>query len=155
MPLNDRCLKLRQYHPLYRCEQHIRNQVGLSFGCCFPIGTPFFAHFLKNFPLIPFHYGRNSDLYKDGEFKMNNSNYKNEIKLRNKKYCHPVDGCHTTHRMIPTFVLDPLGIGNHQKAGCVPAPRESHPSEVLSELPPLVATVLSRSTCGWTGVSLS
>jgi len=86
---------------------------------------------------------------------MNNSNYKNEIKLRNKKYCHPVDGCHTTHRMIPTFVLDPLGIGNHQKAGCVPAPRESHPSEVLSELPPLVATVLSRSTCGWTGVSLS
>jgi len=66
-----------------------------------------------------------------------------------------MDGCHTTHRMIPTFVLDPLGIGNHQKAGCVPAPRESHPSEVLSELPPLVATVLSRSTCGWTGVSLS
>jgi len=52
----------------------------------------------------------------------------------------------TDRQAIPTFVLDPLGIGNHQKAGCVPAPRESHPSEVLSELPPLVATVLSRST---------
>ena len=34
------------------------------------------------------------------------------------------------------------------------APRELHPSEDLSELPPLLDPGITRG-CGWTGVSLS
>jgi hypothetical protein len=46
------------------------------------------------------------------------------------------------------FVLDTprRNQGSHQAAVCDAAPREFNPSEVLSKLPPLVATVLSRST---------
>ena len=59
------------------------------------------------------------------------------------------------------FVLDtPAAVGSHQTAGSVPAPRESHPRQVLCRLSPLPATALRRnryirSDCGWTGVSLA
>lgn len=61
----------------------------------------------------------------------------------------------TARQTILTFVPDTPENGKSSEGRLLPAPRESHPSEFLSELPPLVATVLSRSTCGWTGVSLS
>ena len=41
-------------------------------------------------------------------------------------------------------------ISDRQRTG----PRESHPSEDLSELPPLLDPGITRG-CGWTGVSLS
>ena len=43
--------------------------------------------------------------------------------------------------------------GDHQTADSVSASWDFIPSEVLSELPPLLATVCSRSNCGWTEVS--
>ena len=53
------------------------------------------------------------------------------------------------------FVLDtPDTTGSHQTAGSSPAPRESPPSEVLSELSPLRDPPV-KGGCGWTGVSLS
>ncbi len=48
----------------------------------------------------------------------------------------------------------PLIFSIHQTADGVSAPREFHPCEVLSQPSPLPTTVLSRSDCGWTGVSL-
>lgn len=43
--------------------------------------------------------------------------------------------------------------GDHQTADSVSASWDFIPSKVLSELPPLLATVCSRSNCGWTEVS--
>ena len=48
-----------------------------------------------------------------------------------------------------------LLLGSHQTAGGVPAPRESNPRQDRCRLPSLPVTVLSRSDCDWTGVSLS
>ena len=46
------------------------------------------------------------------------------------------------HLKTPLFVLDTQDVGKSSNGGLLTAPRESHPSEDLSELPPLVATVL-------------
>lgn len=45
--------------------------------------------------------------------------------------------------------------GDHQTADSVSASWDAIPSKDLLELPPLLATVYSRSSCGWTEVSLS
>ena len=42
--------------------------------------------------------------------------------------------------LLIVFVPDTPGKGSCQTIGCSPTPRESHPSEALSELPSLVAT---------------
>ena len=45
--------------------------------------------------------------------------------------------------------------GSRQTVSSELTPREFHPSDGLPEPPSLPATVLSRSDCDWTGVSLS
>ena len=51
------------------------------------------------------------------------------------------------------FFSHPDTMGDHQTADSLSAHGTVFPSEVLSELPPLLATVCSRSNCGWTEVS--
>lgn len=47
---------------------------------------------------------------------------------------------------IVSFVHDAPGdAGFHQASGGLPAPREFHPPEVLSELPPLLASVAGQA----------
>ena len=46
-------------------------------------------------------------------------------------------------------------MGSRQTVSSELTPREFHPSDGLPEPPSLPATVLSRSDCDWTGVSLS
>ena len=46
-------------------------------------------------------------------------------------------------------------MGSRQMVSSELTPREFHPSDGLPEPPSLPATVLSRSDCDWTGVSLS
>lgn len=53
------------------------------------------------------------------------------------------------------FVLDARMIGHLQNGGCWPPHGNLTPTEDLSEPPSLAATVLSRSACDWTEVSLS
>lgn len=53
------------------------------------------------------------------------------------------------------FALGPRMIRHLQNGGCLPRHGSFTPTEDLSEPPSLAATVLSRSACDWTEVSLS
>ena len=54
----------------------------------------------------------------------------------------------------PVFDTTPPGGRAAADGLCWHTSRESHPSEDLSELPPLLGPGITRG-CGWTGVSLS
>ena len=57
--------------------------------------------------------------------------------------------------LLSLFILDALRQGTHQTAIAFIASLEFHHREDLPQPPSLLATVLSRSSCDWTEVSLS